>query len=229
MAAHTLEQERRVAAREGHPQQQLADIVEQAGQVGLGRAGKVHGHRNLVGEQGAQVAVVPEPVDGEQAVRFHPAEDLLHRDADRQVAHRVHSQVDDRLLQVGEGPGRTHGGGVDQLQDLGADGRVLVDDAGDGLQADVRVVTAVDELHEHLRHARQAAGDAQGVEGVERCIHNGVTGRSEEDGRGRPRLIRAAAQALAKFHGKGAVAILSAFLRRSNSKKPAPPRRRNIA
>ena len=176
VAAYALEQQRRVATREGHPQQQLADIVEQAGQVGLGRAGVAGGHRNLVGEQGAQVAVVPEPVDGEQPVGLDPAEHLLHRDADRQVAHRVDPQVDDRLLEVGEGPGRTHGGGVDQLQDLGADGRVLVDDAGDGLQADVRVMTAVNELHEHLRHARQAAGDPQGVQSIERCVHGSVAG-----------------------------------------------------
>ena len=76
--------------------------------------------------------MVPVSVYGEQTVGFHPPKDLLHRNADSQISDGIHPQIDHRLFDVGEGLAGPNRSRVDQLEQFGADGGILVDYAGEG-------------------------------------------------------------------------------------------------
>ena len=103
MATHAFQQERRIFARKRHPHEQLADVMEKSCQIGLRWIGIGGGRGDFLGKEGVEIGMVPEPVDGQQAIGFYPAENLLNRNADTQISDGIHPEVHDRLFNTGEG------------------------------------------------------------------------------------------------------------------------------
>ncbi len=140
----------------GAAEQQLAEIVEQAGQIGLGWLRVLDQARQRGGDHRRQQRVMPEPGQGKFRRFLESPEDLVDRDRHGDIPDGIGAEEDDRLAGVAERRAAAEEGRVGKLQDPGADGGVAGDDLGNPGEIGFAVVAGGDQLDQGLGQGRQA-------------------------------------------------------------------------
>ncbi len=149
-------EDRAVGIAQAAEQQQLSDVVQQAGQIGLLGlvVAETQLRRDATGQFGHQQRMTPEARQVARVRPRHALEGRLHQQARCDGAHHPRSQHQQRLLDAAQFGTAAKGGGVGRREDAGAQRRILQHEAGERLRGRRVAARRVEETQQDLGHRR---------------------------------------------------------------------------
>ncbi len=139
------------------PEHDFPDVVHQSGQEGFIRAGVLNPDCQFSGNGCAAERMPPEQFEIEGRFSSRSVEDLIHRRADGDVLHCIHSQQQQSLVDGGNLLFQTVVSRVDKTKQSLADRWILIDHLGEIPYSLLFLVADIDQLQQYVGQSGQSS------------------------------------------------------------------------